>query len=616
MARFSDNIPFFKKTEGLCFVIWVFSLALYLPSLKAGFVNYDDVSIVLNQPNLYNENSFLSSLKQIFFEHFPREEPLLLRDVTWAVDSYLFGFYNPLGYHLGNVLLNSFNVVLLFLFLHYTRKETGFAFLAAGIFSLLAVHVEAVTWIMGRKDMLVSFFMLSGLIVQTFFLRSTEPAVRRRLYFLTILITLFALLSKISALTYFLVLGLHQIFFPFLTGESPPNGKINFFQAVSKTLPRMLPHVLISIFIHHWYSSIIGDFGIFDRGVDSLSLYHLKNLLIFTPLIFMLYLKLLFIPLNYSYHYAWPNIHDPLKIYHMVGSACAVVFMLWVMIVFYRRRKDLLFFLLTFFIIMIPYLNIIYIGIWYANRYIYLSSFCIVVITVNLLIKVSEKKTGMMAVWVVLLTALGSVQGERTLFYQKVWQNEHSFWTYQSSLPDAPFGAFSSLSFSFLTLAQHTEDAAEREKLLDQAEEVFQKGVKKYETLDSYAAARDALALHDLYFVRILISEFRGDPMPVQLKHAEKACEIWPQSPRANKKLSEIYRALALENRGNIREFAERSLYFFKNYLDSVSNDPRKHRADLRTLKMDYEKNFPFLAEKIRQLEKMIHIKLENGVKN
>jgi len=101
--------------------------AIYLPSVKYGFVYYDDVRILRDHPELYGQAHLSADLREIFVAGFPREEPLLLRDVSWALDSQIFGFGNAFGYHLGNVLLHGVVVVLMFVFLQGTTRRYGFA---------------------------------------------------------------------------------------------------------------------------------------------------------------------------------------------------------------------------------------------------------------------------------------------------------------------------------------------------------------------------------------------------------------------------------------------------------------------------------------------------------
>ena len=62
-------------------VLVALSLLWYLRTAGYEFVNFDDTQILLGHPNLYNENSLLSSIREIFTGYFPREEPLLVRDL-------------------------------------------------------------------------------------------------------------------------------------------------------------------------------------------------------------------------------------------------------------------------------------------------------------------------------------------------------------------------------------------------------------------------------------------------------------------------------------------------------------------------------------------------------
>ncbi|SLM33091.1 hypothetical protein MTBBW1_880005 [Desulfamplus magnetovallimortis] len=58
--------------------------------------------------------------------------------------------------------------------------------------------------------------MLSALIFQTLSFETQNRSKKNILYLLTLLCNVMALLSKINALTFFMVLITHQIFYPFL----------------------------------------------------------------------------------------------------------------------------------------------------------------------------------------------------------------------------------------------------------------------------------------------------------------------------------------------------------------------------------------------------------------
>ena len=80
----------------LAVAVWAF----YLPSVHYGWVDFDDIRVLKIHPELYGQASAGADFKAIFLTSFPREEPLLIRDVSWVIDSQLFGFGNTFGYHL------------------------------------------------------------------------------------------------------------------------------------------------------------------------------------------------------------------------------------------------------------------------------------------------------------------------------------------------------------------------------------------------------------------------------------------------------------------------------------------------------------------------------------
>src|SRR5471032_441756 len=180
--------------------------AMYLPSVKYDFVYYDDVRILRNHPELYGQNHLSADLHEIFVTGFPREEPLLLRDVSWALDSRILGFGNAFGYHLGNVLLHGMVVALMFTFLLGTTRRYGFALAVSIAWLALAIHTEPVAWIMGHKDILSALFMLLALCAQTRRLAAENIRAQCGWYLSTLICFVCGLLSKISVLTFPFVL--------------------------------------------------------------------------------------------------------------------------------------------------------------------------------------------------------------------------------------------------------------------------------------------------------------------------------------------------------------------------------------------------------------------------
>ncbi|MCH8082972.1 MAG: phospholipid carrier-dependent glycosyltransferase, partial [Myxococcales bacterium] len=242
--------------------LFAFSLLWFLRSVGYEFVDFDDTRVLVGHPNLYNESSLFSSLREIFVGYFPREEPLLLRDLSWAIDARLYGFGNPFGYHFGNVVLNAFNVGLLYLLLRRTTRsvETG-AFVAI-CFAILPVHVEAVCWVMGRKDMLAAFFMLAGLLAQSFELEDRPLKQRRALYLLALCCSVLALFSKASALVFFVVLALHRVLHPYLEGGCGPGERLDWIPRIRRAAFAVMPHAALSALFFIWYQGVVGEYGV------------------------------------------------------------------------------------------------------------------------------------------------------------------------------------------------------------------------------------------------------------------------------------------------------------------------------------------------------------------
>ncbi len=131
--------------------------ASYFPALSGGLV-WDDAAFQVRQV------SSLAGIWQIWFvpgslEHEGHYWPLLY--TTFWLEHKLWGF-DPLGYHLVNLLLHSAVTLLLW---HVLRRlAVPGAWVAVAIFAVHPLHVESVAWIIGRKDMLAALFYLGAVL--------------------------------------------------------------------------------------------------------------------------------------------------------------------------------------------------------------------------------------------------------------------------------------------------------------------------------------------------------------------------------------------------------------------------------------------------------------------
>ncbi len=81
--------------------------------------------------------------------------------LSMKVDHLIYGD-DARGYHRSNVMMHMLIVVLIYLLIYRFHEDAWVASIAAGLFSLHPVHVEAVAWISGRTDLVaVLFYLLS-----------------------------------------------------------------------------------------------------------------------------------------------------------------------------------------------------------------------------------------------------------------------------------------------------------------------------------------------------------------------------------------------------------------------------------------------------------------------
>lgn len=200
-----------KSTLLICgLILFVFNILMFLPAMKGDFV-FDDIHLVRNSPITQNPNFLNNFLWQAFgdplgkdanskeFEKDVRYYRPLTSFSLW-LDFKLWRF-NAAGFHLTNILIHSFNVILLFLLIFRIFGNSLSAFASASLFSVFPTHFENVAWISGRTDLLALFFLL---ISAHFFLSFLKNESSRD----TLLAALFfflALLSKETVILSFIV---------------------------------------------------------------------------------------------------------------------------------------------------------------------------------------------------------------------------------------------------------------------------------------------------------------------------------------------------------------------------------------------------------------------------
>ncbi len=108
--------------------------------------------------------------------------------------------------------------------------------------------------------------------------------------------------------------------------------------------------------------------GILDRGYTAHGLGHLWNLLLIDPLALWVYVQQTFLPWHLQVLYTWPALQAAYPSWQILISLATVAAIGVAGAWLFRWHKDVFFYYGAFFVLMVPYLNLVYIGIWVAER--------------------------------------------------------------------------------------------------------------------------------------------------------------------------------------------------------------------------------------------------------
>ena len=169
-------------------------MALYLPTLNNGFVNWDDDRLLLDNPAVARDDGLaIIWSRPELPEGFPNY-PLTF--TTYWVEHRLWGF-TPAGYHAVNLLLHALATALVCLFVRALGAGAWVAGLTAALFATHPMQVESVAWVAERKNVLAAVWYLAAALA---FLRHRRTG-SEAAYALSLLCCAAALLSKTATIT-------------------------------------------------------------------------------------------------------------------------------------------------------------------------------------------------------------------------------------------------------------------------------------------------------------------------------------------------------------------------------------------------------------------------------
>ena len=176
------------------------TVAVYSAVGRHEFVNFDDLSLVVGNPNLTRDATPMSLLSHFWQPYMGNWLPLY-----WISLHLGHALHGPDAgaFLLTNVVLHALSSVVLLLALARMTGALGCSAFVAGVFALHPLHVESVAWVTERKDVLSGLFWMAGLYAYAWYVE--RPGSRAR-YLTLVLCFGLGLLSKSTGVTFPFVL--------------------------------------------------------------------------------------------------------------------------------------------------------------------------------------------------------------------------------------------------------------------------------------------------------------------------------------------------------------------------------------------------------------------------
>jgi len=235
---------------GVFLLVFLLAIAVFWPSIRCGFVNYDDDIYVVDNPTVL-EGLTLPNIRNAWTKTFVANwSPLTM--MSYQLDASLFGI-EPWGFHLTNVILHAAASGMIAVALARMTDSSAAGLMIGGLFAVHPLRVESVAWVSERKDVLSIFFLSVILLAYERYGRSGS----RRAYGLVCLALLAGLLAKpmlVSVPFLLLVLDVWPLGRMDLADGQPPVGcehasrysHVGIRQCLVEKLPMLVLSVIFS----------------------------------------------------------------------------------------------------------------------------------------------------------------------------------------------------------------------------------------------------------------------------------------------------------------------------------------------------------------------------------
>jgi len=411
-------------------IITVVTIIVFYNSLSNEFV-FDDESVIVNNQSIKT----LDNLSRFFTaeDGFHKVIGRYYRPIvsaSYALDFSIWGL-NPYGFHLTNLIIHIISCILLFkiltlLFLRYKHRNL-FSLFAALIFAVHPIHTEAVSWVSGRTDSMVTMFFLASFL---FYIEFTKEFVHLReehslqavgknspLYLiLSLFFYAMGLLTKEMIVTMPAII----LLFDFVYRKKG----YDYFKKNIVVYALFIGVTLVYLLLRY---ELLKDI---PERVKYLYFYGQDFTVVAGTMIktIPVYFRLLFAPFGLLYHYNGV-IDDAKSLFDLgvVFSMLFIVILIYLAVIFYKKDSIVSFCILFFLVTLLPVLNIVPTMNLMAERFLYLTSVCLVLLICHVTLLGSAKKDSMIMNigLIIVIAALSYLTYSRNT----VWKNNDTLYS-------------------------------------------------------------------------------------------------------------------------------------------------------------------------------------------
>jgi protein O-mannosyl-transferase len=383
----------------------------YFNSLTNPFI-WDDKALVVENTLIRSwQNLGLSFSKDLYFgTNFGSNFYRPLQTISYIFD-YHFWQLDPFGYHLTNIFLQTGVSFLVFLLILNLLANLPIAIATSILFVANPLHTEAVSYISGRAEMLMGFFVIGSLLL---FIKSQKEDNKHPnlLFVLSLTSFVLAILSKEVAIVFpFIICG--YIFY-FLRERIKER-----YYFIKKTIP-FFAVFLIYLGLRFYLLNFV------SLSAPALSKVAWFIRLSVLPKVIFTYLKLLVLPIDLHMSRQLIRPTSYAGILFAMGWLGLIIIGCGYLLKYSARNKVACFMFFWALVFFIPQSGIFPINAFIAEHFIYLSSISFFLFIAYFMHKVLRKKLfilavgGLCAFYILLTSGRNFEWGNPAVFYKNI----------------------------------------------------------------------------------------------------------------------------------------------------------------------------------------------------